>query len=124
MTVQAFHTLRTGQKLILGLIILKRVVTNLRAALARLPHRSSCGGFLYLLVGSTGCGGNEQGFEEGISKLVYRAGEGIFLVTVSTVFVCLLLTVSTVFCFTCCFHRVLLYLTISPVLCPFVTSVF
>jgi len=34
--------------------------------------------FLYLLVGNTGCGGNEQGFEEGISKLVYRAGEGIF----------------------------------------------
>jgi len=38
-------------------------------------------------------------------KLMCRAGEGIFLVTVSTVFVCL-------------------YLTISPVLCPFVTSVF
>ena len=34
--------------------------------------------FWYLLVGSTECGGNEQGFKEGISKLVYRAGEGIF----------------------------------------------
>ena len=41
-------------------------VTNLRAALARLPHSPSCGGFLYLLVGSTGCGGNARGFEEGI----------------------------------------------------------
>ena len=40
---------------------------------------------LYLLVGSTGCGGNAGGFEEGISKLVHRAGEGIFLVTASTV---------------------------------------
>jgi len=53
-------------------------VTNLRAALARLPHTPSCGRFLYLLVGSTGCGGNARGFEEGIKKLVYRAGEGIF----------------------------------------------
>ena len=44
----------------------KVFVTNLRAALARLPHSSSCGGFLYLLVGSTGCGGNARGFEEGI----------------------------------------------------------
>ena len=33
---------------------------------------------LYLLVGSTGCGENARGFEEGISKLVHRAGEGIF----------------------------------------------
>jgi len=41
-------------------------VTNLRAALARLPHSPFCGGFLYLLVGSTGCGGNARGFEEGI----------------------------------------------------------
>jgi len=29
-------------------------------------------------LGSTGCGGNARGFEEGISKLVHRAGEGIF----------------------------------------------
>ena len=76
-----------------------RNVTNLCVALARLPHSPSCGCFLYLLVGSTGCGGNAQGFEEGISKLVYRAGEGIFLVTVSTVFCFVLLVVSTVFCF-------------------------
>ena len=41
-------------------------VTNLRAALARLSHSPSCGGFLYLLVGSTGSGGNARGFEEGI----------------------------------------------------------
>jgi len=49
-------------------------------------------------------------FEEGIQKLVYRAGEGIFfgngfhrvclsLLTVSTVFCFVLLAVSTVFCF-------------------------
>jgi len=40
--------------------------TSLRAALARIPHTPSCGGFLYLLVESTGCGGNARGFEEGI----------------------------------------------------------
>jgi len=76
-------------------------------------------------MGSTGCGRNARGFEEGISKLVYRAGEGIFLVTISTVFCLTLLAVSTmlvcVYRFPrCCFVT---DLTISPVLCPFVTSV-
>jgi len=52
---------------------------------------------LYLLVGSTGCGGNARGFEEGISKLVYRAGEGIS--------------------FGNGFHRVSLCLSVSTVLC-------
>jgi len=45
---------------------LNAYVTNLRAALGRFPHSPSCGGFLYLLVGSTECGGNARGFEEGI----------------------------------------------------------
>ena len=75
--------------------------------------------FLYLLVGSTGCGGNEQGFEEGISKLVYRAGEGIFfgngfhriLFYLRFPLYFVLLVVSTVFvCFTCGFHRACLTL--------------
>jgi len=55
-----------------------RNVTNLRAALARYHIVPLVAFFWYLLVGSTGCGGNEQGFKEGISKLVYKAGEGIF----------------------------------------------
>jgi len=59
-------------------------------------------------------GGNARGFEEGISKLVYRAGEGIFLLTVSIAFVWLYLQ----------FPPCLCDLTISPVLCIFVTSVF
>jgi len=47
-------------------------------------------------MGSTGCGGNARGFEEGISKLVYRAGEGKF---VGNGFHRVL------FDFTCGFHR-------------------
>jgi len=97
-------------------------VTNLRAALAHLPHTPSCGVFLYLLVGSTGCGGNARGFEEGVSKLVYRAGEGIFFgngfhrvcltsLAVSTVFVWLYLRFPLCLLdFTCGFHRVCLTL--------------
>ena len=42
---------------------------------------------LSFLVGSTGWGWNTLGLEAGFSKLVHRAWEGIFLVTVSTVFV-------------------------------------
>jgi len=84
-------------------------VTNLREALGRFASGPLVA-VLYLLVGSTGCGGNEQGFEEGISKLMYRAGEGIFfgngfhhacltLLAVSTVVVC-------VYRFPNGFHRV------------------
>jgi len=62
----------------LQVVSLVMSVTNLRAALARLPRSPSCGVFLYLMFGSTGCGGNAGVFEEGISKLVHRAGEGIF----------------------------------------------
>ena len=73
---------------------------------------------LYLLVGSTGCGGN-AGFEEGISKLVHRAEKAYFF---GNDFhrVSLCLSVSRRFP-PCC---VVTDLTISLVLSPIVTTVF
>ena len=70
-------------------------------------------------MGSTGCGGNTGGFEEGISKLVHRAEKAYFF---GNGFhrVSLCLSVSRRFP-PCC---VVTDLTIFPVLCRNVTSVF